>query len=750
MKKVASIIFAIVCWHFQAPGQSANLLLGHAEYKQLNYTQAILAYEAASDKNLKAYRNLAQCYIAIGHWAHARVCLEKVLDSDLPTPSDIWGLAQLCMRLEDYEAADQALAKLFHAAPRDSRARAYRNAGDYRSLLRKRSNQAEVKFMSFNSEAQDFGLALLRQQLVFASTRHPYSPIVYEWGGNRSHFTDLYAVNTRHRNPRAKYFERRFNSRLHDGPIAFSGDGNRCALTRTVRGKSEAQGVRNLGLYLSTFDGKEWGDLVAFPYNDSTFSIGHATFNEDGTRMYFVSDQPGGRGGTDIWKSDYRAGRWESPEPVYSVNTEGDEQFPYYIEESGVLLFASDGHVGLGGLDLFAAKQKGERFFKIKNLGLPINSSSDDFGIVADGALQSGYFCSNRPAPERSKPKRPFDDTLALTFDDDIYSFEFLMPFAFGKTISGTVTDDIGDPVEGAELTLLKDGIVAKTATTSESGQFEFPVDTTGIWVITGSKSLHFDGQATVQVNDEADEYSTQLTLNRDPNISIRLVITDSEVGAPMPGVGLTIVNLLTGDTTLYRTPENGEYFLPLPEKSLKDSISFRFILKLDGHLTKTLSYHHRLDHFGCHDIHKAKVNGRFLDFSMRKKTIRDDLALQLGILPYFFEGRDGSAIPDTVGELSAMVGALNDNPTLKIEVVAHTDCRGSDEANLALSEKRAKAIADFLRPKVPDGAFRITYRGAGERFPKSGCRCSGDIDTRCTPEEYQIDRRTEFIILEI
>lgn len=750
MKKTSSIIALLTCCFLLVRGQSPNLLLGHAEFKQLNYAKAILAYEAASDKNLKAYRNLAQCYIAIGKWAYARDCMEKVVDSDQPTANDIWGLAQLCMRLEDYPAADQVMASLYAKAPRDTRARTYRNAGDYRALMRRRSGQVEVAYQNFNSDEQDFGLAILHQQLVFASTRHPYSPVVQEWNGNQSSFSNLYMVNTSQRNARPKYFQRRFNSRWHDGPIAFSGDGKTCALTRNMAHDPDESGIRNLGLFLSTFDGEQWGELVPFPFNDSTCSVGHAAFNHDGSILYFASDRPGGRGGTDIWRAELHAGRWEAPRPVYSVNTEGDELFPYFLESAGVLLFASDGHVGLGGLDLFAAKQKAEAFFKIKNLGMPINTASDDFGIVMDDDMQAGYFCSNRPAPDKAKPKRPFQDTLALAFDDDIYSIDFRVPFSFGKTVAGIVLDDEGKPVEGAELALRYDGGTVRTATTSESGQFEFVLDTLGLYTIWGAKAMHFDGETTLRVTEDADEYTAQLTLNRDPNISIRLVITDSEVGAPMAGVGLTVVDLLTGDTTRMRTPENGEFFLSLPNKSLRDSISYRFILRLDGHLTKTLTYRHQLDRFGCYDIHKAKVNGRFLDFSMRKKTVRDDLALQLGILPYFFEGRDASVIPDTIGDLPVIVGALRDNPSLKIEVVAHTDCRGSDEANLALSEKRAKAIADYLKTKVPDGPLRIKHRGAGERAPKSGCRCEGEFDTRCTPEEYQIDRRTEFIILGI
>jgi tetratricopeptide (TPR) repeat protein len=747
MKHFLWIIFLLFFWPVLLPSQSIHLLQGHEEYKKLNYQRAILAYEAASDKNLKAYRNLAQCYMTIGKWEHARNCLEKVCNSDQPSANDLWNYGQVLMRMEDYAEAAQVMKTFYARAPRDSRAKAYRNAGDYRKQLSRRSNLVEVKYQSFNSPAQDFGVAMYKKQLVFASTRHPFSLILREWNGNQSSFSNLYGVNPYVKNSRPKYFHRQFNGAYHDGPVAFSGDGRLCVVTRTLVREKDENGIRNLGLYISTQDRKKWGDLVPFPYNDSTYSVGQATLNRQGTEMYFVSDMPGGRGGTDIWRTECKEGKWQQPKPVYALNTEGNEMFPYLLEDLGILLFASDGHVGLGGLDMFAAKQRSERVYKIRNLGLPINSSADDFGMYLDEKMHLGYFSSNRPAPENAKKYVPQQDTLALTQDDDIYSVNFKSPFSFGKTIAGSVLDDNGMPIENAELALYLDGEVIKTATTSEYGQFDFAVDTTGSYEIRGTKEFHFDGTVSVRVVDETDEYTAELEMRRDPKISIRLLITDSEIGAPMPGVNLTVIDLLAEDSVRYRTPASGEYFLMLPEKGLRDSIAFQFILQLEGHITKTITYRSTLDHFGNYDIHKAKVNGRFLDFSMRKKTIQDDLALQLGLLPYFYEGDPQAIMPDSTGDLAILVRALLDNPGLKIEVVTHTDCRASYEANFLLSEKRAKALVSHLQARVPNGNGRIVGRGEGERVSKSGCQCEGPNGSNCTPEEYQIDRRTEFII---
>lgn len=728
--------------------QSGYLLLGHQEFKKLNYTRAIIAYETASDKNLRAYRNLAKCYMAIGDWDHARHCLELVCDNDQSRIEDVWGLAQTHLRNGEMEAANIVLETLYRRAPRDARARAYHNAGDYTSYFSRNKEKVAIKYQPFNSLEQDFGLAWHGQDLVFASTRHPFSLFVKEWNGNQRSFLSLYAVNPFAKRAKPKYFNRKLNGPLHEGPIAFDGEGNFCALTSSQHKSPDESGVRNLGLYFSHFANGIWEPPSAFAYNDSTYSVGQASLNKNGDVMYFVSDMPGGLGGTDIYHTVLKDGIWQKPKPVYSINTEGNEMFPFYLEELGILLFASDGHVGLGGLDLFAAKQRGDRFFKIRNLGMPINSSSDDFGILIDDQMQTGYFSSNRPAPYSARKRYRNQDTLALVDDDDIYSLEFLEPFSFGKTISGVAVDDDGNPIEDAELTLSLDGRVVKKTMTAENGQFEMNTDSTGNYVLTGTKDQYFDGTETFYLREDNEEYSAKIRMKRDPNISIRLVVTDSEIGAPISGVSLTILDMLTGESQQYITPKNGEFFQLLPQKRLRDSIAFQFTLQLQDHLTKTIHFCRSLDHFGNYEVHKAKDNGRYLDCSMRKKTINDDLALQLGILPYFFEsGNNATLSAHAYVDLDIVARSLLDNPSLKIEVINHTDCRGTAEANLLLSEKRAKAIAEYLVGKVPNGKSRITSKGAGERVSKSGCTCEGRYNSNCTEKEYQIDRRTEFII---
>ncbi|MFM2376050.1 MAG: hypothetical protein RLZZ165_1147, partial [Bacteroidota bacterium] len=132
-------------------GQSPSRQLGDAEFKRLNYHRAILAYEAASDKNLRAYRNLAQCYLVMGYWEEARRCMAMVCESDEPRVEDLWGYAQVLMRVGHYSDAEKVLDEMYARAPRDMRALAYHNAGELRTELRRVRPGVRIAYQDFNN-----------------------------------------------------------------------------------------------------------------------------------------------------------------------------------------------------------------------------------------------------------------------------------------------------------------------------------------------------------------------------------------------------------------------------------------------------------------------------------------------------------------------------------------------------------------------------------------------------------------------
>ena len=190
--------------------------------------------------------------------------------------------------------------------------------------------------------------------------------------------------------------------------VAFSPDG------KTLASGSSDKTVK-LKLYRLVYLPNEnrWGDqlIEAVPFNDREYSVGHAALTADGQTLYFASDKPGGYGGVDIYKSVRdQSGNWAAPTNLGpSINTSGDEMFPF-VSNDGTLYFSSNGHLGLGGLDVFSATAVStkEGWSAPENLGFPINTNSDDFGYIIDKENKNGYFVSNRAGGKG---------------DDDIYKF---------------------------------------------------------------------------------------------------------------------------------------------------------------------------------------------------------------------------------------------------------------------------------------------------------------------------------------
>ena len=206
-------------------------------------------------------------------------------------------------------------------------------------------------------------------------------------------------------------FSKDLNTKYHEGPVTFSADGSRVIFTRNNynEGKSRksSDNVTKLKLYTAELRDGGWANVQELPFNSDEYSSGHPALSRDGKSLYFVSDRPGGRGGTDVYVARFDGGTWSQPLNLGpQINTKGDEMFPF-VDENDVLYFASSGQPGsLGGLDIYYTSLNGRGNSQVYHLEAPINSKADDFGLIADAGRSIGYFSSNR-----------------LNGDDDIFRF---------------------------------------------------------------------------------------------------------------------------------------------------------------------------------------------------------------------------------------------------------------------------------------------------------------------------------------
>ena len=347
---------------------------------------------------------------------------------------------------------------------------------------------------------------VVRNAKLFNSRRADYAPMYFDDSYDRLYFTTTNEkVNGSHRSEingmkkadiwmaskdergqwkRPEPVEGELNSEHEEGIISFSPDGSTMYLTRARREPNANTGVE---IYTSQRSDAQWSKPVKFDITaDTISSYGHPAVSPDGNWLYFTSDMPGGSGGKDIWRINLkeRAGSLENLGEW--INTPGDEMFPF-VRSDSVLYFASDGHPGLGGLDIFKAVMTKSGGWNVSNMGAPLNSAADDFGITF-GEGETGFFSSNR------------GDAKGY---DHLYSFE--LP-EIKVTISGWVLDRDEEPVPNAVIRIVgNDGSNQKQIAKAD-GSFSFPLDRGVSYVmLAGAKGYLNAKQEFTSDNAEED-----------------------------------------------------------------------------------------------------------------------------------------------------------------------------------------------------------------------------------------------------
>ncbi len=330
----------------------------------------------------------------------------------------------------------------------------------------------ELKNMSINTKYSDFSPMFLdSNQIVFSSAKDSsfFKTRKYKW--NDQPFLDLYVAEFNKESQDLKNaikFSKKINTKYHEASVAFTPDNRTMYFTRNNYGKKlkrDKEGVNHLKIYKSNKVGQEWTEAVEVSFNSNDYSTGHPALSPNGRQLYFVSDMPGSIGKSDIFVVDVLDdGSFSAPRNLGpGINTERREMFPFF--NGAKLYFSSDGHTGLGGLDVFEATYDAEEGFgAVANLGKPINSNKDDFSYIVNEENQKGFFASNRAGGKG---------------DDDIYSFKRPtieeIP-ANNNAIAGVVTERVTGYFMPKALVQLLDenGIKLKEMMTEDDGSFMF------------------------------------------------------------------------------------------------------------------------------------------------------------------------------------------------------------------------------------------------------------------------------------
>lgn len=627
--------------------QEGKISRADKKFDQYAYVDARKIYLDVVEKGYESadlFQKLADSYYFNAEYTNAEVWYKRLIDTyrDEIQPEYYFRYSQTLRALKNYDLADTMMTRFNDLNGTDTRATLFKDSPDYlRDIFEyKKSRYVLEDIRSINSRYSDFAPTEFEGRLIFASTRDTGrgAKRIHKW--NNQPFLDLYQSRIGEESgsfSKPSKFNKQLNSKFHESTTAFSKDGSTVYFTRNNytdgNYKKDKNGTNKLKIYKSTREeGKGWTEAVEMPFNSDEYSTAHPALNADNTKLYFASDMEGSFGLSDIWVVDINEdGTYGTPVNLGTpINTEGRETFPF-MSKNGNLYFASDGHPGLGGLDVYVTSpQLEDDEQEIINIGKPVNSSFDDFTFIVNDETKLGYFASNR--------KRGMGS-------DDIYRFvQEVIPCEI--VIDGRVLDkETGTPISGAMVQLMNNSNeVVSSIVTATDGVYNFDTGTC------------------------EEQYIVRATKEK-----------------------------FTGDEVLFSTP----------------------------------------------DLSKTITNDLRIELIEKPIEVGDDLTVLLDLNPIYFDFDRFNIRPDAALELEKVISVMKQYPNMVIDARSHTDSRGIDSYNLSLSDKRAKSTVAYI---INQGIDRNRISGAGYGETQLVNDCGND--SKCSEEDHQLNRRSEFIVI--
>jgi outer membrane protein OmpA-like peptidoglycan-associated protein len=397
------LLFLLCMISLSSFAQTALLDKGDKAYEQFDFKEAMFFYESANDaqpNDAGISRRIAMTYRRMGELEKAAEWYQKTIEMDASNADDMLHYAEILKMLSKYDEAIEWYKMYAKLRPNDSRAISHLKEPFYYRNLFADTARYSMKRFEINAENPVLGISLFEDEKYLVSAVHLEKVLKSE--KEIIPYLDVYLCELDENNELVNpiKLDVNVNSTFHDGPAYYCFADKKLYITRTnMKGKKpkfNKNGNAILKIFESEYENGVWTPAKEMRFNDEGFSNGQPCLSKDGQTMYFFSDRSGGFGGTDIYVC-YKSGNgWSDPVNLGpNVNTEGNEQFPF-LGEDGMLYFASNGHAGLGGMDIFYSKQIGEVWQIPSNMGAPINSSQDDFSLMYDKESDNGFFCSNR------------------------------------------------------------------------------------------------------------------------------------------------------------------------------------------------------------------------------------------------------------------------------------------------------------------------------------------------------------------
>lgn len=658
-----------------------------------------------------------------------------------------------------------------------------------------------IKNISVNNKYSNFGTSFFGEdKVVYASPRKQSFIIRNVWKGNDQPFLDLFIGDIAEDGDliNVKNFSTKLNTKYHEADVTFTKDKKTVYFSRnnyfdkTLTRDSLGSGL--IQLYRAKIQPSgEWLSVEPMPFNNDQYQTGHPTLSADEKTLYFISDMPGGFGKTDVYKAsiaeDGSIGKPVNMGP--KINTAGREMFSS-ISGNDELYFSSDGRKdGLGELDIYVTKLKGNSVTEPLNVGAPINSAKDDFAFILNYETRRGYFSSNRSGGNG---------------DDDIYTFNQKTPIQFEcyQTIKGLVTEKASGELLPGSLVVLKnkEGVEINSVVVGDDATFNFTVDCNNSYALEGSKKLYNSDSKEIYVTENEDVL-VPLVLNKDEFtlnggqclVNINPIYFDFDKYYIRPDAELELDKVVE---IMNKYPElvieggshtdsraSFEYNEVLSSNRAKSTVAYIVSKGINPSRISSKGYGESKLVNNC--FNGAKCSEKEHQFNRRTefvvvnfdevqkkypnlckiKTVtakeqsesnveikvdpklnfynefsKQESSILIKVKSINFELNSNYIDGSMKAALDRVVKIMVKHPDIIVECGAHTDSRANSEYSLSLSEKRANAVVEYL---ISNGIYSNRISGVGYGETKLLNKCSDGV--QCTEAEHQENRRLEFIV---
>jgi outer membrane protein OmpA-like peptidoglycan-associated protein/tetratricopeptide (TPR) repeat protein len=630
MKKYSSILIIILAAGLFANAQSSSTKRADKLFSKFKFVDAATSYEKLITKgegDEYIYSQLAECYYNVFNSKDAEKWYAKALETS-EVPETIYKYSQMLKANGKYEASNIQMAKFASMRPADHRSIAFVDNPNYLPKILEKGKKFNVQELEINSEYSDFGGTLKDGKLYISSSRNESGK---KYGWNEEPFLDVFSST---KNNDGSFLTpvavESINTKYHEGIVSFSPDGKTLYFSRESyfdkifeRDSLSRNKYSVLSLYKATKELGVWSEGEGLSLNSENYSVKNPAVSPDGKVLYFSSDMAGGLGKFDIYSAPINDdGTVGKPTNLgQKVNTEAQEMFPF-ISSDNTLYFSSNGHLGVGGMDVFFAKLVDGKVGPVRNVGIPVNGNADDFAFSIDSETGDGFVSSNREGG---------------TGSDDVYAVKVLQPICDVMVTIIVKDSESGEILVGSSVNVTdSEGNIFGTKLTSDKGKVEYIIECNTQLYLTASMDEYESSSANI---DETSEEEAFVEILLDPIDEIILA-------------------------------------------------------------------------------NKVALNPIYFDYDKSNITAK------------------------AAFELDKLVQLMKKYESIIIRAESHTDSRGSAKYNQGLSERRALTTAQYVISQGIDSS-RINGAGMGEAMPVNDC------GTKCTEEEHQMNRRSEFIILE-